>query len=89
MNRLLDWTYLQAHVAAMDVLKSRPGDLVALHDGVRGVVVINFELSLFATGFEQGGWDDEEGGLLVDGSGEGLVRYPQVVLQNNQKFYEN
>lgn len=72
----------------MDILNLKPGNAVKLHDGVNGLVVINFELSLFATGFEQGGWDDEEGGLLVDGSGEGLIRYPKVVLQNNKTFYE-
>lgn len=76
-----------AHVLSMEVLNMGPGDPVTLHDGVRGIVLINFELSLFASGFEPGGWRDEEGGLLIDGSAEGLVRYPRVALEANECFY--
>ncbi len=71
------------------ILKALPSETVVMHDCVTGVVVINFELLLFGAGYEAGGWNDDEGGLLVDGSAEGLLRYPKEVLLRNSSFYES
>ena len=73
----------------MKILQAAPGDFVKLHDGIAGVVVINFDLSLFAKGYEPGGWSDEEGGILLDASGEGLVRYTREALDEHAAFYTN
>ena len=72
----------------MGIFDVRPGEEIDLHDGVHGIVLINFELSLFASGYEPGGWSDEEGGLLVSASAEGLVRYPRDGLLANLNYYE-
>lgn len=71
----------------MSILDAKPGEEIDFHDGVHGIVLINFELALFASGYEPGGWSDEEGGLLVSASAEGLVRYPRDVLLENLKYY--
>lgn len=72
----------------MNIFNAILGEVVVLHDGVTGIVVANFELMLFTPGYEAGGWCDSEGGLLIDGSAEGLVRYPHDVLLKNAPFYK-
>ena len=67
-------------VGSLGWRNAKPGEAIVLPDGVTGEVVANFELCLFAPGYEPGGWDDEEGGLLVSPSFGGLVRYPRGVL---------
>ena len=74
---------------SMQILQSQPGDNVEMHDGVKGVVVINFDLGLCGHGYEVHGWGWDEGGLLIDGSSEGLLRYTKDVLLFNQSFYEH
>jgi hypothetical protein len=59
---------------------ARPGDHITLPDGVSGEVVVNFELGLFAAGYEPGGWADDEGGLLVGATFGSLMRYPREFL---------
>ncbi len=73
----------------MQILKAEPGEFVTMHDGVYGVIKINFENCKYADEFGPGGWDDEEGGILLDGSSEGLIRYSRDVIIANQEFYKN
>lgn len=59
---------------------AKPGDSIVLPDGIDGEVVVNFELGLFAPGYEPGGWGDDEGGLLIGASFGSLIRYPREML---------
>ena len=63
------------------LLAAVPGERVAMPDGVEGVVIANFETGQIAEGFDSGGWNSEEGGLLVSASFGSLVRYTRGVLE--------
>ncbi len=57
-----------------------PGESVKMHDGLTGIVVINFETGATSRGYTLGGWSDIEGGLLVITEDLGLVRYSREIL---------
>jgi hypothetical protein len=59
---------------------AKPGEKIKMPDGVEGVVLANFELSLFDETITPGGWNDEQGGLLVSPTFGGLIRYSRLVL---------
>ena len=62
-----------------------PGASIRLHDGLSGIVVINFETGLTVESYSLGGWLDDEGGLLVLTEDLGLVRYSREILNESYR----
>ena len=60
--------------------KSIPGETIVLPDGVEGIVVANFETKKYGESFDPSGWDESEGGLLIEASFGGLIRYTREFL---------
>jgi hypothetical protein len=61
------------------------GSEIELFDGLKGIVMVNFENGTSTTDFPLDQWLDTQGGLLVLSSDIGLVRYTRSTLELRQK----